>query len=286
MGGSPWTWVFPDVKAPVFHLTEQDGSGAVQVFQALRRSREHLAIFRGVYKSHLPDVYGWYNPESDFSCGSCYLAAQNAGHVFISGGRFPSHRSDAVIYHELGHFAFEVLGGLSSEAGQHCFGAPTLPGVAFSEGHAYWYSADRRRSGLLFIEVDGIFHDWDLDALTPAESFGTPIPSAGPAQPLNESWVGAALWHLGKAYGESMAMHHAISLPEMQAPVASGYTARIWTQVDDACLPVDPQDSGHPTPILSDYLDALVCGGVPPEPIQEIISEHYPYDPFNPNCKD
>lgn len=174
----------------------------------------------------------------------------------------------------------------SSEAGQHCFGAPTLPGVAFSEGHAYWYSADRRRSGLLFIEVDGIFHDWDLDALTPAESFGTPIPSAGPAQPLNESWVGAALWHLGKAYGESMAMHHAISLPEMQAPVASGYTARIWTQVDDACLPVDPQDSGHPTPILSDYLDALICGGVPPEPIQEIISEHYPYDPFNPNCKD
>lgn len=278
----PWVWEIANVAAEEHLIRESHGSGAIQIFQALRRAVDHLAGIRG---TDLPALSGWFQPGVDFSCGACFTPSQTAGEIFVSAGSFRAYRSDSTLFHEAGHFAFPVLGGMYWEVGQHCFGVPAPPGQAFAEGHAHWYASDLRREGSLFQERSGTFYYWDLDAMEPAELFLPPGPQASPADEVNESWLAAALWHLAKEHGSGHPLHLATAALEMQPPLASGYTAKRWEEIDAACKPIDPQDTGYPTPVLADFLNALVCRGFPATLVEEIVSPHYPYDPHRPSCK-
>lgn len=277
-----WHWEFADVKKDVHVIRKEHGSGAIQVFQAIRRSVEHLAGHLGV---SLPSVSGWYHPGVDFTCGACFYPAQSSGNIFVSAGDFPAYRSDAILFHEAGHYVLPMMGVFHYESGQHCLGVPAPPGQALAEGMSHWYSADRRRDPRFATEQDGTFTVWNLDGMMPDQLFVPPGPESTPLDPVNETWVGAALWHLAKANGESYPLYRAIAAPELVAPQPSGYTAKRWMEVDEACRPVDPEDGGYPTPVLSDFLDALVCDGFPKEIVQSVVASAYPYDPFEPTCK-
>lgn len=280
---SYWAWAIGDLGDEIVVLTEQAGSRAIQVFQAMRQTVRHVAAHKGL---DLPDFTGWFGSGVDWTCGACFIdgGSVSGGHIFISGGSYDA-ATDSVLFHESGHYAFAAMGPPHTEGGTHCLGVPAPPGQALSEGHATWYAADRMKEPRVFREQQGMFFYYDLDRMRPAQVFTPPVASAGPLQNTNESWVSAVLWRLSKEVGTSRPVHAALSAQEMQAPFASGYTGKVWWEVDQMCRPVNPLDTQEPTPVLTDLLDAMLCGGYPEEPIRTYVMPYLGYDPSEPSCK-
>lgn len=265
-------------------VNKDQGATAIQIFQGIRRAVRHVASHVGL---HAPDLTAWYQPGVDYECGTCFIdqgAASGGGHIIMSGGSYNAGFQDLLIYHEAGHYAFASLGVVLGEAGRHCPGVPAPPGQAFSEGHASWYALDRLKDPTYFQEYAGTFYTMDVEKLTPPLYFEPPRRSEGVLQEINELWVSALLWHLAKEAGSSQPLHAAMMAPEMRGPFTAGYVGKYWSQTDAACRPIDPQPGG-PTPVLADYLDALVCSGFPEGPIQGHVEPHYPFDATEPTCK-
>lgn len=275
----PWSWTFENVRNEEFVIRVEDGSGAIQAFQGMYASVLHVASLRGPF---VPSLRGIWAPGVDFSCGACY--AHGWG-VYLSGGNDETHRSDGTIFHETGHYAFHTLGVPAGEAGTHCLGVAAPPGQALVEGHATWYSADRRKDPRYISERSGTMFLIDIEKKQPSHGFFPPRRELGTDQEINEVWVSAVLWQLAKANRDSRVLHEALTKPELRAPLASGYIGKLWASVDHRCRPVNPISSGIPTPILSDYLDALLCSGFSEELVGRYVSGSYPYDPAEPTCK-
>lgn len=287
MGKDPtlWAWTISDPRTKEVVIREKDGSGAIQVFENMVLSVRKNAVFLGLTA---PQYSGWWAPGVDWDCGACFTDHTGYGQIFVSGGSYLFNRSDSVLLHESGHNAFHVMGPELYEAGQHCIGVPAPPGQALSEGHASWYSADLRRSGIQFADYGGTFFFWDIDTLRPevpgVSLFAPPSASGGLSQHMNESWVSVVLWRLAKEFGSGAPIHESLMAKEMRVPFASKYTGKLWWHVDDRCRPVNPMDSREPTPILSDLLDGLVCGGFPSSLVDDAVRP-YPYDASEPSCK-
>lgn len=212
-GGTPWAWSFKAEESEEdLVISVEMGSGAVQAFQALYATVSHVASIQG---PNLPPLLAFWAPGVDFSCGACFA---NTYGILLSGGEFQAHRSDSVLLHEAGHYAFRAFGVLPLESGIHCLGVPAPPGQAFSEGHASWYSADLRRSPIHYAEHYGTFCFVDFDKREPGTYFEPPRPEYGRHQPMNETWVTATLWQLAKSQKDSRIIHEAMTGPELQVP--------------------------------------------------------------------
>jgi hypothetical protein len=277
-----WAWTFIDARAEEIVIRESAGSGAVQVFRNLLLAAGKNAAHGGLL---LPSIMSVFAPGVDFDCGACFGSDDGQGWVFVSGGDFPADKSDAVLLHESGHYAFFGLGPSSGEAGGHCLGVPAPPGQALSEGHASWYSADLRKDPKLYSEQMGTFFYWDIGKRSPPPLFEPPDLAAGLDQNMNEAWVSAVLWDLAILAGTGAPIHRGLMAQELRSPLASGYEGKYWWAVDHLCRPVDPVPSGSEAAILSDLLDAMVCGGFPADSVSSVFSDSYPYDPQEPSCK-
>lgn len=246
---------------------------------ALYAAAAHVASVRGPF---LLPLRAYWAPGVDGSCVACYNWERG---LLLSSGGEEVYESDATVLHEAGHWAYQVNGLPYPEAGQHCLGTPVPPGMAFSEGHATWYASDLRRDSRYFSGSGGTLYHFDLERREPRHVFHPPEPSRGIFQDTNESWVMATLWALAKSQRSSRLLHEAMAGPELQFPVPSGYVGKYWRSVDRMCRPVNPFSSGTQSPILTDYLDSLLCLGYPEEPVLRFVSQHLPYDPSRPACK-
>lgn len=280
-----WSWAIevPEDGDTVV-LTEAVGSAAIQVFQAMRQTMRHVAVHKGL---DMPSFTGWYGEGVEWSCGACFMRPTEGtgAHVVFSSGQFDYAYNDSVLFHETGHYAFHALGPEHWEGGGHCAGVPAPPSQALNEGFASWYSADRRKDPQLFDTSWGMFAYWDIDKMSPQRIFAPPVPSEGEHQPTNETWVAAIAWRLANEVRTSRPIFEALYAPEMRPPFRSGYTGKIWWSIDEHCRPVNPQDTGLPSPLLADLLDAMVCGGYPETPIRTYVSPHLPYDPTEAICR-
>lgn len=278
-----WSWTFADARADQVVIRENNGSGAVQVFQNLLMAAGKNAALGGL---DLPPVAAIYAPGVDYDCLACFQGdGTGRGWISVSGGQSRVNRSDAALLHEAGHHTYHSLGPGTGEGGGHCLGVPAPPGQALSEGHASWYSADLRHDSILYSDHAGTFYHWDIGRRAPSEAFTPPRPEGGLDQEMNEAWVSAVLWDLTTRSGSGTPIHRALMAEEMRAPLASGYMGKFWWSVDASCRPVDPVPSGIETPILSDLLDAMVCDGFPAEVVSAVVVRAYPYEVEEPSCK-
>lgn len=281
-GWDVWSWQLVDPRAEEHVIREAHGSGAIQIFRGILLAAGKNAAVTGL---DIPSLSAIWGLGVDYDCGACFSGSESEGWMFMSGGEFRSERSDSVILHESGHYAFRAQGITSGEGGIHCLGVPAPPGQALIEGHASWYSADLRRDPKIYDKQYGSFYYWDIAKRTPATHLAPPWLEDGLDQHMNESWVAAVLWDLAAHAGTGSPIHRALLAQEMRAPYASGYMGMYWWDVDSRCRPIHPQPSGIETPILSDFLDALTCNGYPMEAASSVYSASYPYDHQEPSCK-
>jgi hypothetical protein len=142
---------------------------------------------------------------------------------------------------------------------------------------------------------DPIFYDkqsgtmfW-FDLASRASLYGAwtrPIPENGLFQRMDENEVAAMVWGLASepSVGAS-AIYQAIGSPRMtESPFARGYTRHSWTTA--GCTQSDAVDSGESSPMVADFLDALVCAGAPSSAVDAVTEPltFYPYPSSAPLC--
>jgi hypothetical protein len=178
--------------------------------------------------------------------------------------------------------------GLSpNEGGQHCLGVPTAPGQAWSEGWATGFSSILRDSPVYWDKQQGSMFWFDLaqrkyDQL----AWQRPNPNGSLLQDIDENEVAAMLWSLSKdaSVGAESALA-GLRTPSVTVPdFPRGYTRHVWDAQD--CKRVGYFDTGESSPTFADYLDGLVCGGVPASAIDATTSpkQGYPYPSKAPLC--
>lgn len=279
--GPVFSWSQPYSESETI-IREADGSGALQVFQGLL----FAARWNASFLDSAPKMTAWVSLDAGAYCGTCYIPWSRT--VVISDVLDHDYRSDATLFHEFGHYYFDVAGNSVSfyEAGTHCLGVPVPASQALHEGHATWYAAELLGDSRIYSEAFGTFFYWDIGArstpFTQSDIFKEPDLEAGLGQMVNETWVSAVLWDLGKAFGSSTPIHQAFLSREVREP--SRYTAKTWSR--DRCEARDPVESGVPAPILAEVLDALVCNGFPSDLVDGTVLPHYPYDSSAPLCRD
>jgi len=230
----------------------------------------------------------WLGDDVSWSCGGCFWTGGGRNQIWMPGGLADQgYWSDAVIAHELGHWAMARFGTPPGEGGQHCTGVPVPPGMAWSEGWATWFSAAIRDNAIYFAKVNGSFFWFDIDAHR--YSSGTPWlePSAfyGIYQMMDENAVASMLWRLSQRLGAAP-LEAALVAPRMnQSVFARAYTRRLWA-LNANCVPVNLMDTGVSAPFLADFLDALVCAGVSRQAIDAATEPavRYPYPSDAPLC--
>lgn len=72
-----------------------------------------------------------------------------------------------------------------------------------------------------------------------------------------------------------------------ESPWARGYTWHFWSQLDSQGRPFDPIDTGISRPALPDFLDALVCEGIPPAfiDVATVPATQFPFPSSQPICQ-
>lgn len=274
-----WSQRYGESKAII---READGSGALQVFQGLLSA----ARWNATFFDSAPQLTAWVALNENVICEACYFPSSRK--IVMSGMNGPHYKSDATIFHELGHYFYDVSGAGAAygEEGHHCLGVPVPPAQALEEGHASWYAAELLGDSRIHSESHGTFYYWDIGARTYSGGrthlFKEPNPKRGLDQKVNETWVAAVLWDLGEEFGSSDPIHRALFRREVREP--SRYTAKYWTR--ESCETWNPVESWLPAPILADLLDALVCSGFPRGLVDTIVWPHYPYDSSAPRCRE
>jgi hypothetical protein len=278
-------------------ISEQDGSGAVRVFENLRAAYDLTATHYGEGGSSL---VVWLRLNTSWSCGACFfeLPVNAGGLLFDSQIVLPataqdtSYWSDPVTSHELGHWVMSTFGRSPGEGGPHCVGVATFPGQAWSEGWATGFSSVIRSDEKYYDKQDGSFFWLDLDERT---YFGEGQPwqrasataEDGLLQLIDEFEVSAMLWDLHDDGGVSMStLLDALASPAMTtSPFNRGYTRHGWS-VGPGCVQQNVVDLGTSQPMFADYLDALVCAGVSTTVVDAVTvpQTFYPYPSGAPLC--
>lgn len=285
----PWSYEFEAVAVvadPALHLSA--GSGAARLFDVVRDVTSRSEAIAGTSGASL---VAWLQPDVSWDCGACFaMVPTQLGDAHAEAAMWISYDSDeeywsrAAIVHELGHWAMASFGTATLEGGLHVL-QPTLPGQAWNEGFATFFSSLARADGVYSDKQYGAFWWADLGAI--AYSDGTPFsPATRDArgypdvadpilQMMDEFTVAATLWSIANAVGgaspptladQGRLVTAALSGPRMNvvrrdpsARFARGYVRHTWS-FDDALRIVDI--TPHPAysePMLADYLDALRC---------------------------
>lgn len=285
-----WSWPIASAGSPLV-ITEPAGSPAARVFADAERALAPLAARFGA----LDPVVVWLGAGVTWSCGTCYwnvpatsLDAVFSAQVFLRHDADQSYWSGAVTAHELGHHVMASYGHPVGEGGRHCFGVPTAPGLAWSEGYATWFSADARGEPRYVDKQQGTLFWFDIsDRTSSGIPWPRPLAADGLDQDLYENEVAAMLWAIAEPGGVGRAAFDAaLSGPRMTvSPFARGYTRHGW-DVDGACARVGIVDSHVSTTQLADFLDAVVCDGADPGAIDAATepATFYPYPSGAPLC--
>jgi len=292
-----WSWSgtvtdFPNGSS--IQIPVNSGSGAARVFDYLRYVYN---TSENRWPSKIPDpIVIWFGISVDWSCGSCVWPVYNTvfgvdfrSQIFLSGGSDEGYWSDAVTAHELGHWAMFSFGRSPNEGGQHCFGVPTLPGQAWSEGWATWFSSDAREEPLYYDKQNGSMFWFSID--TRQYSGNMPwqraIPSLGLLQNMDENEVSSIMWGLSSVHGlQHDPIDRALSSRRLTvAPFGRGYYTHTW-DVDSQCQQMNVVETLDSAPMFADFLDALVCNGVDVNVVDAVTepTQHYPYPSNSPTC--
>lgn len=252
-----------EIIAGSLDVVLNDGAGALHIFSMLHRGLIRLkALFPGVAQ---PTLAVFWDDETEWSCGDCYLGRNFGGasypisptqterwdvSILLSGGLLrPSHWSDSVIGHELGHYAMESYSLGPKEGGTHSFSGLSTAGFAYREGFATFFGQTVASIGgapnpRYLWQENGKPHLLDLAAFTlDSVPLAKPNPTGPVDQQLSEASVAAILWSL---WAPSDAV----------APQGLGDAA--LTDIRAQRLLFGP-DRGYFDVDLVDYLDAVFC---------------------------
>jgi hypothetical protein len=211
--------------------------------------------------------------------------------------------------HELGHWVMSSYGTSPREGGKHYLGQPTLPGQAWSEGFATFFSSLARQNDLYFDKQNGSFFWIDLREMSypggamelpTADGRGYPHADDPILQMMDENLVAAMSYAMAIAVedrGASQAPRleeagqvflDALASPRMNvrredpnAVFPRRYVRHTWDFDDDHnIIDITPIPSST-APMFADYLDALRCLGSASElELDALVSEAiltYPY---------
>jgi len=292
-----WSWAVPAqglAATSAWTLPVDSGSGAARVFDYLR------FVYSGSENRWAGTQPGpivvWLGMDVEWSCGACFGPWPASGfginfdsQIWMAAGADEGYWSDPVTTHELGHWAMQTYGASPGEGGPHCIGVPTLPGHAWSEGWATWFSADVRDYPVYYDKQGGGFFWLDLASRLYAGGVAWQRPAAyqGLMQLVDENEVSAMMWALSKTQGLGRApLDAALASARMvNSPFARGYYRHTW-EVDAFCNQVNVQETNQPAPFFADFLDALRCGGVPAATVDAATqpNQYYPYPSNAPLC--
>ncbi|WP_254627737.1 hypothetical protein [Myxococcus sp. CA040A] len=289
-----WSWARPTrelMDAPVVAIEESEGSGAAAVFEALSAAWNGTRERFG--RTGLP-VVAWLGFGTTWSCGACFAPWQvtAAGRrwgaqLWLPGDSDAAWWSEAMVLHELGHWAMASHGTSPSEGGPHYVGVPTFPGQAWSEGWATWFSSDTRGNPRYYDRQGGTMFWLDLETRSPElVAWSRPKPEDGLLQPIEENEVAAMLYRLGTGTPSRQVLYEALAAPAMNlAPWARGYRKHTWRMVEGR--QVDVVETTEAAPCLADFLDTLMCKGYP-RALMDAATEPtlaYPYPSHEPLCR-
>jgi hypothetical protein len=293
--GTPWSWSMPLANISSgegIRIDEAQGSGAIHVYTRLLIMQ---GIVRDFYQAAPGSIVAWMHLNTEWDCGACFApwptdvsGTPFDSQLFISAtAQDRAYWSDAVTVHESGHYAMWSYGLSPNEGGTHCLGKPTAPGQAWSEGWATGFSSILRESPIYYDKQQGSMFWFDLglrkyDAL----SWVRPKPGAGLLQDIDENEVAAMLWGLSKdpSIGSDATLA-GLQTPSVTVPsFKRGYTRHVWDMQD--CTRFGYHSTGESSPMFADYLDGLVCGGVPAASIDATTNpqQAYPYPSGAPLC--
>jgi hypothetical protein len=279
-----WSWSASEVIAagPVLrlHIDEEKGSGVANVFDVARATVD--AARRAYPDRPRRSLLMWMDPGVEWSCGACFTAQPGeafgqsfAGQIAFPSGANETHWASAVAAHEVGHWVMNSYGISPMQGGAHSFNMTLRPGLAWSEGYATWFGAVARNDSVYLDRQGGTMFWSDIAArrfgrggaeLSP---WTRPDPRAGVLQGISEEEVAAILWAI-EPTGARAALHRAFASPRMTVrPFARGFISEF----------------GGSSPILPDFLDALVCGGVPAARIDAATRGDFPYPSSAPDCR-
>jgi hypothetical protein len=296
LDGQPWSWAMAlsDITPGVpVHVDEQHGSGAIHTYTRLLAVQRYVSEFYGARPGTL---VAWLRLNTAWDCGTCFAPWQVEAsstpfdaQLFISGtAQDRSYWSDAVTIHEAGHYTMWSYGVSPNEGGQHCLGMPTAPGQAWSEGWATGFSSILRGSPIYWDKQQGSMFWFDL-GLRKYDQYAwqRPNPNGSLLQDIDENEVAAMLWTLAEdplVGAENTLL--GLRTPNVTTPdFKRGYTRHVWDIQD--CRRVNNYDSGESAPMFADYLDGMVCGGMPASAIDGATNpgQAYPYPSQSPRCQ-
>jgi hypothetical protein len=247
VGAMPWTIPLPEGDA-LDEGTSAEAAGAhIVAVLAAGVVRLEAEVATLTFESP-PSSDAWlqvrWAPGRAAPCGTCF-EPDGFGTIELSGRPGdPDAWDDAVILHELGHWALRRYGRDDSPGGAHD-GSRVAGSIAYSEGfadfHAAWQQGD---PALLDRRADGP-RVRDLDAMSEEDPLARGTSDATGMGLVSERLVSALLWDLLDA-GE--ADDDPAALPATQMFDAALATAAAW-RVDRGPVGFD----------LTDYLDALAC---------------------------
>jgi len=290
-----WSWDLSRVTAGEdLVITLDMMSGAARLFVSSLVAYAHTYA---AYQRLDDPLIVWMGYDTTWTCGACFapwpttaFETRFASQVFMPGGEDEGFWSVAVTEHELGHWAMERFGTSPDEGGTHYLDQPTLPGQAWSEGWATWFSSAIRSDPVYYDKQGGGMFWFDIAEREYSAPVVWPLPNPqeGLLQRMGENEVAGILWRIW-LQGEDMGktFFAALASPRMNgATFPRGNTRHLWS-FDDQRRIVEVRDTGISTPCLADFLDALVCSGVAPGVIDAATDpdRSFPYDSSSPICQ-
>jgi hypothetical protein len=292
-----WSWRADGVTAgQTLRITEAAGSGAARVFDYLRYVY-NASSSRWPGATRAPLIV-WLGMGVNWTCGACHwpvpttrFGTRYTAQIFIGGDRTDAgYWADAVTAHELGHWIMFTFGRSVGEGGRHCFGVPSAPGLAWSEGFATWFSADARDNPEYVDKQGGTMFWINIGARSSSGSaWPRPVAARGLLQDTYENEVSTMMWLLSKNQGLGrMPFDRALADVRMtRTPFERGYTRQTWTTNAQTCVRENIQDTGQSTTFFADFLDALRCNGVTRATIDAVTepATRFPYPAGSPLCR-
>jgi hypothetical protein len=296
--GQAWSWAArlsdltngDDIK-----INELQGSGAIHIYTRLLQVQSTIAEFYGP-EQQPGTIAAWMHLNTAWDCGACFApwpvevaASRFDSQLFISAtAEDRSYWSDAVTVHEAGHYTMWSYGVSPNEGGPHCLGQPTAPGQAWSEGWATGFSSILRNEPVYWDKQQGSMFWFDLGQRQyDRADWQRPSAGAGLLQAIDENEVAAMLWGLARDpdVGPDNALLGLRTQSVTEPEFRRGYTRHVWDM--QGCKRVGYADTGESSPMFADYLDGLVCGGIPASAVDRVTSpkQFYPYPSAAPLCQ-
>lgn len=295
LDGQTWSWAAPlsDLSSGgTITITEQQGSGAIHLYRRLLQVQRFDTDF---YKATPGTIAAWFHLNTAWDCGACFApfptevaSSPFDSQLFISAtAQDRAYWSDAVTIHEAGHYTMWSYGVSPNEGGEHCLGLPTSPGQAWSEGWATGFSSILRESSVYWDKQQGSMFWFDVGERHYEEvAWQRPKASRGLLQDIDENEVAAMLWSLASDanVGPDNTLLGLRTANVTGTDFARGYTRHVWDM--NNCRRLSYFDTGESAPMFADYLDGLVCGGVPATAIDDTTNPgaSYPYPSKQPLC--